>query len=500
MEFVITFTGASHAIMAEACLLEKGLGVTVLPLPSQIREGCGICLRADSDTIGPALRCLAERGVEGVRLFSRESVSGRHVYREVRDIGSFMEGSVLLGDAGCPPRTPEPRPEVPPLQRDAISTLISAPPIEEGLMLQGDAGGTVQRDIPHQRSGSKSQPYLSSLLENCTSGGCGAKISPGELSGLLAGLPVIHDENLLVGFGSSDDAAVYRLDETHSIVMTADFFPPMVNDPGTFGRIAAANALSDIYSMGARPLMALNLVCFPQSMEIAILKEVLVGGAEKVAEASAALCGGHSIYDKEPKYGLAVTGIVPTDKILRNDTPGHGHKLILTKPLGTGLIMSALRGGAASGGAIDKAVRSMERLNMYAAEKTVGFDVSACTDITGFGLLAHALEMASDRASIALYPNEIPYFEEAYQYAGDYLMTAAGQRNRNHLAGKADVSRLPFALQELLFDPQTSGGLLICVAPDHAACLLAAIQDGDPAARIIGEVVRRENDVILFGG
>ncbi|MDR0491122.1 MAG: selenide, water dikinase SelD [Oscillospiraceae bacterium] len=339
---------------------------------------------------------------------------------------------------------------------------------------------------------------MTSLLDNCTSGGCGAKISPGELSKLLTGLPVHYDENLLIGYDSSDDACVYRINDKQSIVNTVDFFPPMVNDPRAFGRIAAANALSDVYTMGAVPVTALNLVCFPQSMDMGILKEILIGGAEKVAEAGAALAGGHSIYDKEPKYGLAVTGIVDNDRIMRNDTPKITHKLVLTKPLGIGLIMAALRGGAASESAAEKATRSMERLNKYAAEKTRGFNVSACTDITGFGLLAHALEMASDNVTIALYPRELPYFEEAYQYAGEYLMTAAGQRNRNHVAGKADVGGLPFEIQELLFDPQTSGGLLISVAPEQAGDMLAAIQEGDPDAKIIGEVTKKEAQTIIF--
>jgi len=339
---------------------------------------------------------------------------------------------------------------------------------------------------------------LCSLLENCTSGGCGAKIGPGELSALLKGLPTFSDKNLLVGYDSSDDAAVYKIDEKRSIVTTADFFPPMVNDPKTFGRIAAANALSDVYAMGGKPVAALNLVCFPQSMNMDVLKEILTGGAEKVAEASAVLAGGHSIYDKEPKYGLAVTGIVENDKIIRNDTPEITHKLILTKPLGTGIIMAALRGEVASPEAVNKAVATMERLNKYAAEKMRGFNISACTDITGFGLLAHMLEMASDKVSIVIEPNEIPYIDEAYVYAGDFLVTAAGQRNRNHFADKADLSGLPFEIQELMFDPQTSGGLLICVSPEQADALLASIQADDAAASIIGEIINREKDVILF--
>ena len=339
---------------------------------------------------------------------------------------------------------------------------------------------------------------LSSLLDNCTSGGCGAKIGPKELSKLLSELPSFYDENLLVGYDSSDDAAVYKINDTTSIVTTTDFFPPMVNDPKTFGKIAAANALSDVYAMGGRPVTALNLVCFPQSMDLAILKAILEGGAEKVVEAEAALAGGHSIYDKEPKYGLAVTGIIANDKIIQNNTPKIGHKLIITKPLGVGIIMAALRGKMASDNAVSKAIASMERLNKYAAEKMANYDVSACTDITGFGLLAHTLEMASDKVSITLYPNEIPYIKEAYQYAEDFLITAAGQRNRNHVADRADVSALPFALQEMMFDPQTSGGLLICVSSEHASDLLASIQSDDPLARIIGEVINRGQNVIKF--
>ena len=432
MEYIIAFRSTNHAIKAEQRLLEKKINVTVMPLPSHIHEGCGICLRADPDVIEPAMECLAKENIEGIRLYSRKMSDSRYIYNEMEIIGNHMDKEQRL------------------------------------------------------------------LLDRCTSGGCGAKISPGELSKLLTGLPVFPDENLLVGFNTSDDAAVYKLDEKRSIVTTADFFPPMVDDPAMFGRIAATNSLSDVYAMGAKPLTAINLVCFPQAMDMGILKDILFGGAEKVAEASAVLCGGHSIYDKEPKYGLAVTGIVDNDRILRNDTPALGHKLVLTKPLGTGLIMAALRGGAASGEAYDKAVRSMERLNRYAAVKAGRFNVSACTDITGFGLLVHALEMASDKCSIVLYPEEIPYFEEAFQYAGDYLMTAAGQRNREHFSGRADVSRLRFELQELLFDPQTSGGLLLSVAPEQAADLLAAIREDDPESKIIGEVITRENEVILF--
>lgn len=337
-----------------------------------------------------------------------------------------------------------------------------------------------------------------SLMDSCTSGGCGAKIDPDELSALLKGLPAFHDPNLLVGYESKDDAAVYKLDEKTSIVTTVDFFSPMIDDGRTFGRIAAANALSDVYAMGGRPVTALNIVSFPQSADMKVLSEILRGGSEKVAEAGAVLAGGHSIYAKEPKYGLAVTGIVATDEIIRNNTPKIGHKLILTKPLGVGIIMAAHRGGMASRDAVEKAVGSMERLNRYAAEKMAGHKVSACTDITGFGLAAHMLEMAGGSVSLKIYQKELPYMEEAYGYAEEYLLTAAGQRNRNCAEGKVSAASLPFPLQEIVFDPQTSGGLLICVAQEEAKALLASIQKEDSQARLIGEVVKREKAVVFF--
>ena len=277
-----------------------------------------------------------------------------------------------------------------------------------------------------------------SLLSNCTSGGCGAKIGPGELSSLLSKIQSPKNERLLVGFDCSDDAAVYALDNNQAIVSTVDFFPPMVDDPYIFGKIAAANALSDIYAMGAIPFLALNLVCFPEKLPKSMLADILKGGAEKIAETGTALGGGHSIYDKEIKYGLAVTGYIRKENIICNNTPQIGHCLILTKPLGVGIIMSADRVGAASPEAVQKAVNSMCRLNRYAAEKMRGYQVSACTDVTGFGLLCHLLEMCSrqagsgDTVSVEIWPEELPLFSEAVAYAEDYLLTAAGQRNRNH--------------------------------------------------------------------
>ena len=338
-----------------------------------------------------------------------------------------------------------------------------------------------------------------SLLSNCVSGGCGAKIESDGLARLLAGLPAGGDSRLLVGFDAADDAAVYALDEERSLVFTADFFPPMVDDPRVFGRIAAANALSDVWAMGGKPLLALNLVCFPEAMDKTALAEILAGGAEKIAEAGAVLGGGHSIYDREPKYGLAVTGIIETSKVVRNNTPELGHRLILTKPLGVGIVMAALRVGLADEGAVRQAVSSMERLNRYACESMTSFNVSACTDVTGFGLIVHALEMAGDLVSVVLYPDALPLIPEAVKYADEYLLTAAGQRNRNRASAHADVSPLPFAIQELLFDPQTSGGLLLSVSPGEAEALTARIRAaGDGSAAIIGEIAPRAERAVIF--
>ncbi|WP_162504992.1 selenide, water dikinase SelD, partial [Treponema endosymbiont of Eucomonympha sp.] len=206
-----------------------------------------------------------------------------------------------------------------------------------------------------------------------------------------------------------------------------------------------------------------------------------------------------SIYDREPKYGLAVAGIVETSKVIRNNTPKIGHKLILTKPLGVGIVMAAMRVDMASASAVRQALASMERLNRYACESMVAFNVSACTDVTGFGLLVHALEMAGDSAAIILYPDALPLIPEAAAYADEYLLTAAGQRNRNRADRYADVSPLSFATQELLFDPQTSGGLLIAAPPDEAEALTARIKEaGDERAAIIGEIAPKAEKIIIF--
>jgi selenide,water dikinase len=272
----------------------------------------------------------------------------------------------------------------------------------------------------------------------------------------------------------------------------------MVAEARTFGKIAAANALSDIYAMGGKPLYALNIVCFPQNLDKRILQEILAGGADKCTEAGALLVGGHSIYDDSIKYGLAVTGIAESDKYYCNNTPRVGDKLILTKPLGVGIITAAYRDGEAKDEDIEEAITSMERLNKYAAEKAKSFDISACTDITGFGLIAHLLEMLSEKASAEIYCDNLPHLSNVKHYIDEEWITGGGKRNRDFVGIRVDTSKLPKWKAELMFDPQTSGGLLLAVKSEQADDLLKLIWSDDPSAAIVGCVNKREGRELLF--
>jgi len=325
-------------------------------------------------------------------------------------------------------------------------------------------------------------------------------MAPGELKDVLGAIVCSDDKRLLVGFNSSDDAAVYRLDEKRCLLSTTDFFPPMVADARTYGKITAANALSDIYAMGGTPIYALNIVCFPKDLDKRVLQEILAGGAEKCVEAGALLVGGHSIYDESIKYGLAVTGIADTDRFYRNNTLRTGDKLILTKPLGVGILTAVYRGGEANEKDEDvaEAIASMARLNKYAAEKAASFDISACTDITGFGLIAHLLEMTSGNVTAEVYCENLPYINNVKYYIEEDWITGGGARNRNFVGDRVNTSKLPLWIAELMFDPQTSGGLLLCVDSGQADELLNAIQEDDPQAAIIGSIKKRGSDEISF--
>lgn len=339
---------------------------------------------------------------------------------------------------------------------------------------------------------------MSDKVEFCKNGGCTAKLGAGVLSHILSRLPKgPADEQLLVGYDSKDDAAVYQVSSDTAIVQTLDFFPPMVDDPYLFGQIAAANALSDIYAMGGEVKTALNIVCFPEHMDLNILGEILRGGSEKVIEAGGVLAGGHSIADADVKYGLSVMGTVHPDQLYANNRGKAGDMLILTKKLGVGIICTANRVKEASQKAMDEAVRSMTTLNRYAAEICRKYPVHACTDVTGFGFLGHLHEMLDNRLSCVIDVERIPYIEEARQYADEFLLSAAGQRNRNFVQDHVTFEQIPFAMEEILFDPQTSGGLLLAVDPALAAELEEELQKAGLPARIVGKFLEKQEQEIM---
>lgn len=327
-------------------------------------------------------------------------------------------------------------------------------------------------------------------------GGCNSKMGPDLLHGILADLPQLSDPDLLVGFDHADDAAVIRISDDLALIQTLDFFPAMVSDPYLFGQIAAANALSDVYAMGGKVLSALNIVCFPEEAEIGILKDILKGGAEKVVEAGGLLAGGHSIHDQRAKYGLAVTGCAEPKKILQNNTCQLGDVLILTKPLGVGMITTAYSVEEASEAAFQAAVESMTTLNKYAAEVASHHPVHSCTDVTGFGLLGHLSEMLGEKFSSSIDHKKVPIIEGALACAEAFLITAGGQRNRNYLADKVAFEIDSFAYEEVLFDPQTSGGLLFSISPAAAPAFIAELTASGILAAEIGEITNRNNHLI----
>jgi len=334
----------------------------------------------------------------------------------------------------------------------------------------------------------------------CTGGGCTAKLGPGALNRVLEKLPKFEDPNLLVGFDHSDDAAVYRLSDDLAIVQTLDFFPPMVEDPYLFGKIAAANALSDIYAMGADVKTALNIVCFPEKMDLNVLGRILQGGSEKVREAGGILAGGHSIADDGVKYGLSVTGTIHPDRILQNNRALPGDCLILTKPLGVGIVCTAQRVGGASKEALKKATDSMEMLNRYASEIIRKYEVHSCTDVTGFGLLAHLMEMLDQKVSAEIWSEKVPYIEECEEYVEEFYLTAAGQRNRNHVGDQVRFENCSFAMEEILFDPQTSGGLLVSMDSEEGAEAIRELEELGLPCGMIGKITEKQEILITVKG
>ena len=343
---------------------------------------------------------------------------------------------------------------------------------------------------------------MSEKMNFCRGGGCTAKLGAGALSRVLERLPKgPRDQKLLIGYESRDDGAVYQVSDDMAIVQTLDFFPPMVDDPYVFGKIAAANALSDVYAMGGEVKTALNIVCFPEDMDLNILGEILRGGLEKVMEAGGSLAGGHSIADDSVKYGLSVTGVVHPGKIYPNNQGRPGDCLILTKKLGTGIICTANRIGEASEEAMEEAVSSMTMLNKEASRICRNYEIHGCTDVTGFGFLGHLHEMMDGACSCVVYGDQVPVMENALDYADEFFLTAAGQKNRNHLEGFVRFEEVTFALEEVLLDPQTSGGLLIAVKKEEAEALLADLQGAGLPAAAVGRIVeKREPEILVVGG
>lgn len=299
----------------------------------------------------------------------------------------------------------------------------------------------------------------------------------------------MNDKNLIVGIDTSDDAAVYKLNDEMATIQTLDFFTPIVDDPYTFGQIAAANSLSDVYAMGGKPIVALNIVCFPNCLNMNILGEILRGGADKVLEAGAVIVGGHTVQDDEPKYGLSVTGIVHPDKVLKNYGSETGDILILTKPIGLGIINTAIKAKIASKEAYEKAVKVMAYLNKYAGEIITDYNITSCTDITGFSLIGHAYEMAEpSKKTFRIFKDAIPFIKEAKEYASMGLIPAGCYENKRYLEGKYLLNNVESWMEDILFDPQTSGGLLISCKEKDYIDILTRLEKLEVESAVIGRV------------
>ncbi len=316
----------------------------------------------------------------------------------------------------------------------------------------------------------------------------------------LANLKTTGHPDLLVGFNKADDAGVFRISEDTALVQTVDFFPPIVDDPYHFGQIAAANALSDIYAMGGRPVTGLNIVGFPQGKMAAwILGEILRGGTEKIEEAGAVIVGGHSVNDKEVKYGVAVTGLIHPDRVVTNSGARAGDKLYLTKPIGTGLITTGIKRGVVGKELIDLVTKQMAELNRAAAEAMLAAGVHAATDITGYGLLAHAYEMADGSGvTLRIFAGQVPLMPEATRLAAEGMIPGGANANRDFLKGRVRIAdSVDKNVEHTLFDPQTSGGLLVAIPADQAQQFEKELAEREAFGRQIGEVAAQADFPII---
>ena len=331
--------------------------------------------------------------------------------------------------------------------------------------------------------------------------GCGAKVGAGELCKLLEGLKVRQDPNLLVGYDRSDDASVYKLSDELALVQTVDFFPPIADDPYTFGAIAAANALSDVYAMGGEPKLALNVRAVPEDMPKEAVHAILRGGYEKAYEAGAIITGGHSIYDKEPKYGMAVTGFVHPERLLTNSGAKPGDVLLYTKPIGIGVLTAGIKGELSDQDTARMAEELMMTLNKYARDIMVQYRVHACTDVTGFGVLGHLLEMAQgSEAQIHIDVSGLTLIPQSLELARLGVLPAGLYRNRHFAEEWVDGGNVELAVQDLLYDPQTSGGLMMAVEAEDAPALLEALKADSrvPAPQLVGRVAPYQGGKRIF--
>ena len=327
-------------------------------------------------------------------------------------------------------------------------------------------------------------------------GGVSRQIGPKTLAQVLSKLPKFHDDNLLVGIETSDDAAIYKVSDEIALIQTVDFFTPIVDEPYMFGQIAAANALSDVWAMGGEPAVALNVVGFPNCLEPSVLGEILAGRADKVKEAGAVLVGGHSVQDDLYVYLLCVSGFVHPDKIFKNYGCRPGDILVLTKQIGSGIVNTAVKAEMASASAAEEAKRVMASLNQKGKRAAEKYDVSACTDITGFGLLGHCVEMASaSKVTFEIYVKDIAYMADAIDYAKMGLVPAGAYRNREYSMEKVETGAVEEHYIDLLYDPQTSGGLLFCVNPKDLDSLLRDLKAAgmDTEVSVIGKVVEKSD-------
>ncbi|MBK1811970.1 selenide, water dikinase SelD [Clostridium sp. YIM B02505] len=329
--------------------------------------------------------------------------------------------------------------------------------------------------------------------------GCAAKIGPSVLDSVLKNLPKFEDSNLLVGFDKKDDALVYKVSDDKVVIQTVDFFPPMVDDPYTFGQIAAANALSDIYAMGGNPAIAMNLLCFPSCLDPSIMHDILAGGYSKVQEAGAIIAGGHTIADPTPKYGLCVTGFAHPGEILTNSNAKTGDVLVLTKPLGIGILNTAAKAELLTSAEIKEVTKIMIELNKYAKEAFANLKVNSCTDITGFSLIGHGYEMASGSdKTIEIFSDKVPILPKALEYASMGIIPEGMYNNQDYLKDIFKTeSTISQKMNDVLLDPQTSGGLLLSMPEKDAKEYLSRMEFYTPWARIIGHVTDKKDYSIV---